>query len=205
MPAGFAGRCDPGAGDSALASPAGTLRVCAVASPQAGASEGGTGFPLGCDPVDAQGPAGDAPWPAPLSHPHKCGPCSELRRPLLRAPTRFAVDPRWGGARRRAEEGSLRDPTPEARVGGGTVRAPWPAPRSHPRERGPCSALRSPPRQVAHAAACPSFAARRAALAASALPARDAVGRPSSPQMNCAACSSLLISTPVWIPKPSSI
>src|SRR6185503_20663844 len=27
-----------------------------------------------------------APWPAPLSHPRKRGPCSELCRPLLRRP-----------------------------------------------------------------------------------------------------------------------
>jgi hypothetical protein len=59
-----------------------------VASPQAGASEGGRGAPAcwGSDPADARGPAGDAPWPAPLSHPHKWGPCSELRRPLLHVP-----------------------------------------------------------------------------------------------------------------------
>ena len=55
-----------------------------VASPQAGASEGGTGFPLGCDPADARGPASDTPWPAPRSHPHKWGPCSAFCRPQLR-------------------------------------------------------------------------------------------------------------------------
>jgi len=63
------------------------VRAYTVASPE-GASEGGTGFPLGCDPGDAQGPAVDAPWPAPLSHPRKRGPCSELRRPLLHVPAR---------------------------------------------------------------------------------------------------------------------
>jgi len=67
------------------------VRTCTVTSPQAGASEGGTGLPLGCDPADARGPAADAPWPAPLSHPHRWGPCSELRRPLLHAPVRAAT------------------------------------------------------------------------------------------------------------------
>jgi hypothetical protein len=73
------------AGDDTL------MSASTVASPQAGASQGGTGFPLGCDPADAHGPASDAPWPAPLSHPHTWGPCSELRRPLLHAPARAAT------------------------------------------------------------------------------------------------------------------
>src|SRR5215831_12986841 len=49
-------------------------------------------------------------------------------------------------------------------------------------------------RRQAHAVS-PCLAARRAALAASARPARDTLGLPSAPQMNCAACSNLLMST----------
>jgi hypothetical protein len=90
VPSGLPDGCDPGAGCRAP-SKRGLVRTCTVASPQAGASEGGTGFPLGCDPADARGPAGAAPWPAPLSHPHKWGPCSGLRRPLLHAPVRAAT------------------------------------------------------------------------------------------------------------------
>jgi len=60
-----------------------------VASPQAGALQGGAGSIAVCamdvTPETRKGRP-HAPWPASLSHPRKRGPCSELCRPLLRRP-----------------------------------------------------------------------------------------------------------------------
>jgi hypothetical protein len=61
----------------------------AVASPQAGASEGGRGFPLGSDPGDAQRDQHVRAHDRLHGRiPVKRGPCSALRRSLLHAAVR---------------------------------------------------------------------------------------------------------------------
>jgi hypothetical protein len=92
-----------------------TLRA---GSTVAGASEGGTAFPLGCDPGDAQGPADDAPWPAP--------PVPSLQVGASQVGRGFPLGSDPAGAQGPADD------------------VHWPAPRSHPHTWRPWSALRRP-------------------------------------------------------------
>jgi hypothetical protein len=75
--------------DTSAPSHAGLLHAYAVASPQAGASQGGRGFPLGSDPGDAHGSASKR---RAFDRLHgripQAGPCSTLRRSLLHASAR---------------------------------------------------------------------------------------------------------------------
>jgi hypothetical protein len=75
--------------DTSALSHAGLLHAYAVASPQAGASQGGRGFPLGSDPGDAHGSASKR---RAFDRLHgripQAGPCSTLRRSLLHASAR---------------------------------------------------------------------------------------------------------------------
>ncbi len=65
-----------------------STHTSAVASPSMGRVGGRKRDPLGSDPADAHGIGDMRPRSATRSHPHRWGPCSALRRSLLRAAVR---------------------------------------------------------------------------------------------------------------------